>query len=165
MNWNQIFDFVDGKLYWKNCTQPFRNGTEAGCLSEDGYLRVRHNRVLYLNHHIIFEMHKGKIPPGMVIDHDDRNKLNNYPSNLIAKTQQDNTKNQTMRKSNMAGCTGVRFRSERGKWQARITVDGKQKHLGYFTTKEDAISAREEANIKYGFHKNHGKPTGGSFVR
>lgn len=101
----------------------------------------------------------------MVIDHDDRNKQNNYPVNLIAKTQQDNTRNQSMRKQNTSGAVGVRYKADKGKWQARITVDGKEEHLGYFTSKDAAIAAREEANVTYGFHKNHGKPNGGSFVR
>lgn len=165
MNWKNIFEFIDGKLYWKDCTQPHKNGSEAGCLSSDSYIRVRHAGVLYLSHHIIYEMHMGAIPPGMVIDHDDRNKQNNYPYNLIAKSQQNNTRNQTIRKNSPSGVTGVRYKANKDKWQARITVDGKEKHLGYFTSKDAAIAAREEANVRYGFHKNHGKPNGGSFVR
>jgi hypothetical protein len=42
-------------------------------------------------------------------------------------------------------------------YQARIKVNGKSKHLGYFKNKEEAIAAREAANIKYNFHENHGR--------
>ena len=43
------------------------------------------------------------------------------------------------------------------KERAAIKVDGKQIHLGHFTKKALAIVARSEAEIKYGFHKNHGR--------
>jgi len=33
---------------------------------------------------------------------------------------------------------------------------GKAVHLGFFDDKDDAIAARKAANIKYGFHANHG---------
>ena len=36
-------------------------------------------------------------------------------------------------------------------------IPGKQIHLGYFDDKKDAIAARKAAEVKYGFHKNHGR--------
>jgi hypothetical protein len=33
---------------------------------------------------------------------------------------------------------------EEKKWQARITVNGKQKHLGWFKTEVEAINKRKE---------------------
>jgi len=36
-------------------------------------------------------------------------------------------------------------------------VDGKTIHLGRFDKFEDAVAARKAADIKYGFHPNHGK--------
>ena len=38
----------------------------------------------------------------------------------------------------------------------KIKMDGKVHHLGYFKTLEDATAARGVANVKYGFHPNHG---------
>ena len=42
------------------------------------------------------------------------------------------------------------------KWVARIKVNCKDNHLGYFHDKEDAINARNAANVKYNYHVNHG---------
>jgi len=52
---------------------------------------------------------------------------------------------------------GVSFHRRQRKWNARIMVDKKPIHLGSLTTMEKAIEARKEAEIKYGFHYNHGK--------
>lgn len=46
-------------------------------------------------------------------------------------------------KNNTSGFAGVHFGS--GKWVAKITKNGKTKHLGVFITKEQAASARFEA--------------------
>jgi hypothetical protein len=55
---------------------------------------------------------------------------------------------------------GVGFDKKSGLWVARITIDGKPVHLGSFSNKDDAISARKDAEVKSGFHKNHGRSTG-----
>ena len=54
---------------------------------------------------------------------------------------------------------GVVWNISTGKWRAQIVFDGKRKHLGYFTEKTDAIAARKAAEVKYGFHANHGRQT------
>ncbi|EEK8036643.1 hypothetical protein G3156_004469 [Salmonella enterica subsp. enterica serovar Montevideo] len=41
-------------------------------------------------------------------------------------------------------------------WNAQITVNYQTKHLGYFESKEDAITARKMAEKEFGFHHNHG---------
>ena len=42
----------------------------------------------------------------------------------------------------------------KGKWRARISVETKEIHLGLFDTFEEAVIAREAAELKYyGFNK------------
>jgi len=43
------------------------------------------------------------------------------------------------------------------KWQSYICIDSKQKYLGVYKYLCDAETARKEAEIKYGYHKNHGR--------
>lgn len=52
-------------------------------------------------------------------------------------------------KNNTSGRTGVYWFDRVSKWIASIHFDYKQIHLGYFTNFEDAVKAREEAEIKY----------------
>lgn len=57
--------------------------------------------------------------------------------------------NQRLRVNNKSGKTGVHWDEERGKWFARICVNGKNKALGRYDTLEQAITARENAEIEY----------------
>jgi len=68
-----------------------------------------------------------------------------------------NAKNLPLYVNNTSGIMGVSFHRRQRKWNARIMVDKKPIHLGSLTTMEKAIEARKEAEIKYGFHYNHGK--------
>lgn len=48
-------------------------------------------------------------------------------------------------KNNTSGFRGVRFYERLNKWVATISINGKRKHLGYFLSIEQAVSARERA--------------------
>lgn len=61
---------------------------------------------------------------------------------------------QKRNKTNLSGRTGVRFREDRQKWEAFISVRNEQFRLYYGDSFEEACKLREEAEIKYyGFTK------------
>lgn len=51
--------------------------------------------------------------------------------------------------NNTSGRTGVSFYSACGKWSAEIHVNNKHIRLGMFSDFEDAVNAREKAELKY----------------
>jgi hypothetical protein len=55
-----------------------------------------------------------------------------------------------------SGITGVHWNTKTGKWRSAMQTDGRKIHLGYFDVLNDAAVARKVAEIKYGFHQNHG---------
>lgn len=59
--------------------------------------------------------------------------------------------NQNKPATNAVGCKGVAWNKQCEKWQARIRVNGMQKHLGLFDDLKDAVKARKDAEIKYGY--------------
>jgi len=73
---------------------------------------------------------------GLVIDHIDNNKLNNKASNIQIITSRTNSSKD--RKNTISGLTGVFIVKQTGKWQARITVNGKRENLGTFDDKYEA---------------------------
>jgi hypothetical protein len=74
----------------------------------------------------------------------------NYePSNCRWATQATQHRNtRRICATNTSGYRGVSYYGPRQKWRARITVDGKHNHLGYFDDKMDAAMAYDEFVIK-----------------
>lgn len=107
------------------------------------------NKKLYLHREIARRMY-GEID-GLDIDHIDGDTLNCRRSNIRAVKHCENLKNIGGASINSAsGILGVRWDKQRARWTAYITLPGmKFKYLGRFMEKEDAISARLAAEVKY----------------
>ena len=76
--------------------------------------------------------------PGIEIDHKNRNGLDNRKENLREATRAQNTINTRTRITTWSGLRGVDWYPKYNQWRARITIDKKTIHLGYFDTKEEA---------------------------
>ncbi len=117
-----------------------------------GYLSGEIFSKRFLAHRVIWALHYGEWPEN--IDHINGNTMDNRIANLRSVTHSENMRNCKCRKDN-AFPTGVHpFRK---KWKATITHNRKQIHLGVFDSLADALWARKAAEIKYGFHANHGR--------
>jgi len=128
-------------------------GKPAGWIEASGYIRMKLGKEQHYAQRLAFLYMTGKFPEHQA-DHKNHNRKDNRWSNLRAVTHQENQQNISQRSNNKSGANGVRLVD--GKWQAGITVNMKRQHLGCYESKADAIEARGKANIKYGFHENHG---------
>lgn len=161
VNWHDylIYDQETGVMYWKvrrhNGIYP---GDVAGKRNKRrGYIHIWLDGVLHLGHRVAWEINNGEIPDNKVIDHINHVPWDNRMSNLRMVSQIDNMRNNKKSSRNKSGYTGVMWREKEQKWLASITVNRVRVYLGRFEDKEDAIAARKAAEIKYGFHENHGK--------
>ena len=147
-----------GVFTWKvKPAKCIRVGSEAGCLSTTtGYIVIGIKGKLYQAHRLAWLYVYGCWPKHQ-IDHINHNRSQNAINNLREATHTENQRNRSANKNNSSGCCGVQRYKRTGKWQAYIKPGEKIIHLGYFNKKEDAITARQEADIKYGFHENHGQ--------
>ncbi len=149
-----IFTWTDSKL---NANRA--RGKKAGCIYKNGYryldLTVNKKPYTYTAHRLAWFYIYGEFPK-MMLDHINHNKLDNRISNLREVTHKENQRNKRVNIRNTSGHTGVSFDKTCQKYKAQVTVDGKNKHFGYFQNVEDAAKAAKEAREHYGFHKNHG---------
>mgnify|MGYP005970530411 FL=1 len=90
------------------------------------------------------------------VDHIDHDRLNNRPENLRLVSQHENLKNVSKKALNTSGIVGVSYITRDRRWVAQICIDKKNTNLGYFKTLEEAAAVRKAAEIKYGYHPNHG---------
>lgn len=151
-----LFDYKDGNLIWKVAkAKNIKPGKIAGTLHPTGYINIIIDGKLYKAHRLIWLYHHGKWP-SKLIDHINRNKSDNRIENLREVSNQENQRHTKISSRNTSGICGVICHKASHKWQARITFNKKQIHLGSFHNQEDAIKARKAAEEKYNFSPFHG---------
>ncbi|MGC4378279.1 HNH endonuclease [Fictibacillus sp. Mic-4] len=88
-------------------------------------------------------------PKGFHVDHIDHNTLNNTRSNLRILTHAQNQQNRKgARIESRSGIRGVGWHKQKNKWRARVTVNGREHHIGLFENIDDAEKAVKEARKK-----------------
>ena len=137
-------------------TYNAKAGDVAGSKLTNGYLALSVNGKQYLAHRMAWLYTYGELPDDS-IDHINHDKTDNRIENLREVTQQGNARNALMQSNNTSGCRGVTWCKTKHRWKARIKIDGKDKALGSYVDFSDAVDARKNAEVLYGFHENHGK--------
>jgi hypothetical protein len=82
-----------------------------------------------------------------LIDHRDRNGLNNCRSNIRPASRSANGHNLVSRRGS-SKFKGVYLRNDTKKWQARITIDGETYQLGCFSSETDAALAYDKISTE-----------------
>lgn len=93
------------------------------------------------------------------ITHIDGNKLNNDLANLqwISKDESDKLKgkvklNSKLQINNKSGYKNVQWCKTKKCWRVSFSINNKNKHFGYFISKNDAIQKAEEVRNKLNFN-------------
>ena len=120
---------------------------DSWTISHDGYaVSSSGNNVRKRMHRVIMKCVEDK---NVIIDHINRNKLDNRKKNLRIVTDHENGINQSKRKDNKTGITGVVPAKRKGAWKAQIKYDYKNYSLGVYDNFDDAVKARLEGELKY----------------
>lgn len=135
------FDLISKYNGWRFCkVTGYAFKQKYICKLPNG--KEKYERILM--HRLIMDC-----PKGMVVDHINRNKLDNRKENLRICTQSQNCFNSKLSKNNKSGFQGVSWLKCANKWHARIMVNRKTIYLGIFSELEDAIKARKQGEEKY----------------
>ena len=148
------YDAESGLFIWKVKRKKVKQGSVVGT-NGGHYLQCKIDGKTYRLHRLAWLYVYGYLP--VRLDHIDGNKLNNSISNLREVSSSENSKNLKRAKNNTSGVTGVGWHKARSMWRAYIIVGGKQVHLGNFVEYSEAVNARKNAEVLYGFHENHGR--------
>lgn len=138
-----------GVLTWASVNKHSskRVGDVAGCVDKSGtgpnYVVIWIDNKSYRAHRLAFQIVTGLVPVGE-IDHRNGDGTDNRWCNLRDVPQSINQKNKRKMSNNTSGITGVSYSRTTRKWQAYVSIDGKMKHLGWFSNKEDAANARKQ---------------------
>ena len=152
------YDPETGKLYWKWRDDVLLRhnvryaGKEAFTAVRGGYKCGALSNKTFQAHRVAWAIFYGSDADGE-IDHVNGDRSDNRISNLRVVDRTDNARNSATRSDNSSGRVGVRYWVTRGRWVACLS----RKTIGYFKTFDEAVKAREEAEIKAGYHKNHGR--------
>ena len=136
-------------------TSSVNVGDKAGSLRTNGYLAFHLNNKLYYSHRLAFLYMSGRFP--IQVDHINHSRTDNRWINIREANASINSKNRSLKESNISGTTGVHFAKHAKMWRAQIQVKSKMISLGYFENKIDAIIVRKMAEYENGFHFNHGR--------
>jgi len=147
---HELFEYKDGNLIYKIRRGPRgKIGDVAGSICKTtGYRRIPINKKFHKAHRLVWIYYNGEIPIGLDIDHINRVKTDNRIQNLRLATNAQNTQNVTKYKINTSGYKGVHYRKDVEKWVARISIDNKRIHLGFYETAELAGEAYKSAAEK-----------------
>ena len=130
---NEYFYIKDSILYWKKENSNHKNSKikkddDVGCLwttkrHKTSYLSCyfdgEHHRVHSLMYQIYHKL--DFLPTNLVIDHIDRNGLNNKKENLRLVTQRENIINRGHQKNNTSGEPGITYYKRNNKWILRVS--------------------------------------------
>ena len=112
--------------------------------------RHRHSdedgKELIYMHHVVCDYFGVMIRPGYVIDHINRNALDNRRANLRPASYAENALNAQKRNSK-SGYLGVRWDSTKARWRAYLTVEGKEKFVCYADSAKTAAIYRDRAAL------------------
>lgn len=147
-------------LVWKVNRGGKRAGTIAGTRNPSSNSpdridwRVQVDGVYYHASRVIYYMTHRNDPGYVQIDHEDQNWLNNNAQNLRLDINGNIQKvNTPKRRDNTSGIVGVCWNKKAEKWQAKVGIKGRPKHLGYYICKIEAARVVRDKWIELGWDK------------
>jgi len=146
--WRKIKDYLNYSVSSFGKVRNDKSNRMLKLTKRDGYYRIdlhkKKAKQSFAIHRLVamtFIDNKHNKP---FVDHQNNNKTDNNVKNLRFVTNQENSFNASLSKSNTSGVKGVIYNKRDRKWEARIYLNGKQHFIGNYKTLEEAKSARSK---------------------
>jgi len=144
------YDPETGVFKWNVSRGRSIPGSIAGYKRENGYIRIIIDYKKYYASRLAFFYMEGYFPE-YDIDHLNRIRWDNRWGNLRHVNRRCNSRNRSISSLNTSGVTGVQWYSLDKRWVSKITIKGKTLYLGMSKNFKEAVRARWDAEVKYGF--------------
>lgn len=105
------------------------------------YIQTRIKGKMIKLHRYIMNIDNSNI----IVDHKNRNTLDNRKDNLRVCNYQENSFNKSIRSDNTSGVVGVDYNKNAKKWRAKIKYNNVIIHLGYYIDLNEALINRRIA--------------------
>lgn len=150
------YDPLSGLFTWKvTPARSVKAGTVAGSLAARGYVNIKVDGKNYKAHRLAFLYMEGEFPL-VEVDHINGVPSDNRWSNLRHAERWENQGNVPARSDSKSGVRGVYWVKSKGKWVAQIKSAGRNYHLGYFSTVEEANACYlGAAQLVFGHFAHH----------
>lgn len=113
------------------------------------YLKICCFNRTFILHRVIFVLMRGEWPQG-VIDHINRNGLDNRWCNLRDVPRTVNARNRQLQSNNSSGIAGVTWNKPTNKWRVRIGTNSARNFIGVAATLDEARELRLKAELEAG---------------
>jgi len=140
---------------WK-CFNTQHFGNVAGHIDCSGYRIIEIFGSAYKAHRLAFLYMLGRFPSEDV-DHISGVRADNRWSNIREVSGSENSRNSKLSKQSKTGIPGVCWHKGRARYQITICIERKGTHLGRHKDFFEACCIRKSAELKYGYHENHGR--------
>lgn len=164
----ECLEYRNGRLYWKirpkshfktekswKANNTRQAGKPFGSLHGRDSCYYRRGVVQsepYFEHTLVWMLFNEKLPEH-TIDHVNGDGLDNRIENLRDVGSTEQARNYPLRQDNTSGRAGVRKHSRNDSWV--VTINSTYK--GTRKTYEEAVKFREQLEVEYGYHENHGR--------
>lgn len=120
--------------------EPIINGKRVWV--DGGYAKLKINGKTFRLHNIILSPREG-----LVVDHINRNPLDNRKSNLRLCTPCDNAQNRKLHKNNTSGYSNITFNYRQGRYSVSVIRFGIKYYLGSFSSIREAKRSLNNKSI------------------
>lgn len=119
------------------------------CAAKSGDIYYAMRTILVMGKCKTIFMHRAICPPteGMIVDHINRNGLDNRRQNLRICTVAQNGWNKIGKKNSATGIKGVNWIAKRKRWQVQVQSNGVKRPLRRFLKLEDAIAHHKAESV------------------
>lgn len=138
-----------------NRSRNAKIGDVAGYKHHSGYKDIIIKGKTYRQHRLAWLYVYGEFPKHE-IDHVNGIKDDNRLVNLRECTRSENQQNRKSKNNSSSKYVGVNWSKNKRQWRSRITINGVQKHIGYFDSEIDAFKAYCKEKLK--IHTFNPKP-------